>query len=671
MGTAKTHQRELPPPMSIETAPPITETLMADSSQYKITGFLRVLSVLWDKHNTGFRDCDAITAIGIAMSQRGPERPGSLPWCLRMDILVRYLREHWRLAAGALFFAIINQIASMADPFIFRRIIDGYVVPRHQAQHEFALGVGLWLLALAGATTIAWAAKTMQLARTGQISQRVASEMYSDGVRHTLEMPYSEFEHSRSGETIEQLQKLRWKVDRLIGTAINVLFVSLVGVIFVLSYAAFVDWAIAVYLAFVAVSMILLSVALSGELREVHDDVHREGTALAGTATETVRNIEFIKSVGLTRRQISGLRRSSGRILELELEGIRRVRQFSFFHGGAVQVMRLGFIGLLLYFMYLHRITVGQFLALYLYGRFLFLPLQQVGTAVQEYRGAEASLSAFRGLLSRSKESRPESPVAVDHLRSIEFDGVRFQYAAANRPAVASLSFQVQQGQTIAFVGPSGAGKTTIVKLLSGLYTPDHGRILYNGVSQDRISLDQLRERIGLVTQESQLFSGTIRQNLLLVRPHATDAECLAALEKASAQSILTRGPDGLDTRIGEGGVRLSGGERQRIAIARALLREPHMVIFDEATSALDSLTEKEISETMRTVAERCQAITILIAHRLSTVSCADVIHVLDRGKIIQSGSHADLVASGGLYREMWLQQVNGEGDSAAGSAGP
>ena len=579
-----------------------------------------------------------------------------------MDLILRYLREHWRLATSALVFAAINQIFGMADPFIFRRIIDGYLIPlRHHNEREFALGAGLWLAAMVGATTIAWAAKTLQLSRAGEISQKVAAAMFGDGVRQALEMPYAEFEHSRSGETLDRLQKLRTKVEQLIGSAFNVLFVSLVGVVFVLAYAATVYWVIALYLAVVTVLMIALSVARSRTLKRIYEDVFREGTALAGAATEALRNIELVKSLGLAQREISRLHESSGRILAFELEGIRRVRRFSFYHGGCVQIMRLSLIVLLLYFMYLRRVSFGQFFALYLYARFLFVPLQQAGSAIQEYRGLEASLDAFRGLLDRPKESRPTRPTPIDKLCSIEFEDVQFQYVAALRPALTGLSFRVAQGATIAFVGPSGAGKSTIVKLISGLYAPQRGRILYNGISECEISLDDLRARIGLVTQETQLFSGSIRQNLLFVRPGANDAECLAALEQASAQSILRRAGQGLDTLIGEGGIRLSGGERQRIAIARALLRQPHVLIFDEATSALDSLTEREIGETIRALAGRSDAIMILIAHRLSTVARADVIYVLDHGRIVQSGSQADLVAAGGLYRDMWLQQVNGD----------
>jgi ATP-binding cassette subfamily B protein len=172
------------------------------------------------------------------------------------------------------------------------------------------------------------------------------------------------------------------------------------------------------------------------------------------------------------------------------------------------------------------------------------------------------------------------------------------------------------------------------------------------------VDLDRLRERIGLVTQDAQLFSGTIRENLKFVNPHATDAECLDVLHKAAANALLARADKGLDTVIGEGGVKVSGGEKQRLSIARALLRNPHLLVFDEATSSLDSLTEEEISRTMREVAGSREVITILIAHRLSTVMHADRIYVLERGKIIEVGQHEDLLERTGLYYAMWRQQV-------------
>jgi ATP-binding cassette subfamily B protein len=197
-----------------------------------------------------------------------------------------------------------------------------------------------------------------------------------------------------------------------------------------------------------------------------------------------------------------------------------------------------------------------------------------------------------------------------------------------------------------------------LVKLLVGLYRPRGGNIRYDGCSIEDVDLDALRERIGLVTQDTQLFSGTIRENLLFVNPSASDEECMAVLHKTACQSLLARADKGLDTVIGEGGVKVSGGEKQRLSIARALLRYPNLLVFDEATSSLDSLTEEEINETIRDVSMRKDMITILIAHRLSTVLHADKIYVLERGRIVESGRHQELVDLKGLYYAMWRQQI-------------
>ena len=222
------------------------------------------------------------------------------------------------------------------------------------------------------------------------------------------------------------------------------------------------------------------------------------------------------------------------------------------------------------------------------------------------------------------------------------------------------VDFHLQSGDTIAFVGPSGAGKTTLVKLLVGLYPPKEGTVHYNGLAAAEIDADELRSQIGFVTQDTQLFSGTIRENLLFVRPGATDAECLDVLHRAAADSLLARADKGLDTLIGEGGVKVSGGEKQRLSIARALLRKPRLLVFDEATSSLDSITEEEITRTIRDVGERADVITILIAHRLSTIAAMDRLIVLDNGRIAEEGDHRWLLSRGGLYARLWAHQSGG-----------
>ena len=244
-----------------------------------------------------------------------------------------------------------------------------------------------------------------------------------------------------------------------------------------------------------------------------------------------------------------------------------------------------------------------------------------------------------------------------------------FRHQSAQQHALNDISFQVKTGETIAFVGPSGSGKTTLMKLLVGLYRPQSGSILYNGLDEQSIHFDDLRRQIGFVTQDTQLFSGTIRENLLFVNPTATEEDLQRALTKASCNTLLARAEKGLDTTIGEGGLKLSGGEKQRISIARALLRIPKLLLFDEATSALDSLTEEEITDTIREISAEGRQITLLIAHRLSTILHADRIYVLEKGDIVETGSHEELLAEKGLYYAMWRQQI-GERKEKAMSMG-
>jgi ATP-binding cassette subfamily B protein len=401
-----------------------------------------------------------------------------------------------------------------------------------------------------------------------------------------------------------------------------------------------------------------LSSVLSRKIKKIQKVIVAETTALAGSTTESLRNIELVKSLGLAKQEIGRLNNTTDKILQLELKKVRYLRSLSFIQGTSVNAMRTAIMFLMMYLIFVRAITVGQFFTLFIYSFFIFGPMQEIGNFINVYREAEVSLKNFEDILQTPVEPRPVAPVSLPAVTRVEFDGVAFQHQSATTKALDGISFSVRRGETVAFVGPSGSGKTTLVKLLVGLYRPQAGDVRYDDCSVSDVDLDDLRERIGLVTQDTQLFSGTIRENLLFVNPKATDAQCMEVLKKAACQSLLARADKGLDSLIGEGGVKVSGGEKQRLSIARALLRRPNLLVFDEATSALDSLTEEEISETIRDVSMRQDLITILIAHRLSTVMHADRIYVLERGHIIESGRHEDLLDLKGLYYAMWRQQI-------------
>lgn len=580
-----------------------------------------------------------------------------------MKLLLQYLKRYKGLIALALALASINQIFSLLDPLVFKHIVDNYATnPHDYSKSDYVKGVGGLILLSMGFAMMSRIAKNFQDYYVNVITQKLGAQIYSDGLKYSLELPYQVFEDQRSGETLGKLQKVRTDVEKLIFAFVSILFTSLVGVAFVMVYAIKIHWLIAVvYFAAVPIMGFVTSI-LSKRIKKIQKHIVGETTALAGATTESLRNIELVKSLGLADQEINRLNGITIKILGLELKKVRYIRSISFIQGTFVNTLRSCILFLLLFLIFGDKMTLGELFSLQIYSFFIFGPLQELGNIISTYREAEASLENFQTILNTPKEEKPLHPVAVKNLQTLLFHNVSFKHQTAKNKALDNISFDAKNGETIAFVGPSGSGKTTLVKLLVGLYHPQEGEILYNGTSGKAIDLDQLRSQIGFVTQDTQLFSGTIKENLLFVAPNATDKECMDVLIKAACQSLLARADKGIDTMIGEGGVKVSGGEKQRLSIARALLRKPSLLVFDEATSSLDSLTEEEISKTIRDLSKSNSQISILIAHRLSTIMHADKIFVLEKGQIIEQGKHDELLNQKGLYYAMWRQQI-GERD--------
>jgi len=580
-----------------------------------------------------------------------------------MKILLSYLKEHRGIVAFALLFAAFNIGFSLLDPYLAGRIFDGVIGQRSKLHFDEYFYKALKLVGLMiGVAMVSRIAKNFQDYFTNIITQKVGAKMYADGLKHSLELPYQVFEDQRSGETLGILQKVRLDNEAFITAFISILFVSITGMSFVIVYSLFVSYKVTlVYIAAIPI-ITFVSTSLSRRIKTVQRSILAETTALAGSTTESLRNIELVKSLGLVKQEIERLNNTTYKILGLELKKVKYVRTMSFVQGTTVNFVRSVMVVVLLLLIFSKTISPGQYVTLLFYSFFLFNPLQELGNVIVTWREAQVSLANFERITTTPIDVKPEKPVLLEKVAKLTFDNVSFKHLTANRNALNHISFSTDSGETIAFVGPSGSGKTTLVKLLVGLYQPLEGDILYNDVLSKEIDLDQLREKIGFVTQDTQLFSGTIRENLLFVRPDATDEECMQVLEQSACQTLLARAPQGLDTVIGEGGVKVSGGEKQRLSIARALLRRPDILVFDEATSSLDSLTEEEITDTIKDVSMFGGHITILIAHRLSTIMHADRIYVLEKGHIVESGCHNDLLAQKGLYYAMWRQQI-GEKD--------
>lgn len=579
-----------------------------------------------------------------------------------MKILLSYLKRYKQLVFLALFLASINQVFSLMDPTIFGKIIDyiNYFVA-HRAkfsQSEYLMGA-LKLIGMAiGVAMVSRIAKAFQDYFINLIIQRIGADIYTDGLKHTLQVPFNEFEDQRSGETLNVLQKVRTDTEKFITSFINILFASLVGLVFVMVYTINVyGGLILVYLVSATILGVITSY-LSRRIKKVQTTIVRETKQLAGSTTESLRNIELIKSLGLTNQETTRLNDTTRKILQLELKKVRDIRSISFIQGTIVNLMRHIILFILLFLVFRGQLTVGEIITLQFFSFFIFGPLQEVGNVIISYREAEASLANFEQIINTPLEVIPANPTKLNVIERLRFDNVSFRHKTAQYDALTDIHFEVGKGETIAFVGPSGSGKSTLVKLLVGLYSPLKGDILYNGISYAHIDKEELQQQLGFVTQDTQLFAGTIKENLLFVKPDATDAQVLNALQQAACDNLIARSENGIDTVIGEGGMKLSGGEKQRLSIARALLRNPKLMVFDEATSALDSLTEEAISNTIKTITEKKEHITVLIAHRLSTIMHADRIFVLEKGVIIETGKHTELLNEKGLYYAMWRQQI-------------
>ncbi len=580
-----------------------------------------------------------------------------------MRLLWSYLKNYKSLLAGALVLATINQIFSLLDPYIFGLLIDRYANRFAElTANDYFRGVGLLLLAIVGVSLVSRLAKNFQDYYTNVITQRLGAKLYNDSVTHSFSLPFSVFEDQRSGEFLSKLQSARNDSQKLIQVAINTLFFTLIGVIFVLVYSLTVHWSVALVYFLMIPFLGFITFWITQKIKTAQTEIITETQALAGSTTETLRNVELVKSLGLEGQEINRLNLTNEQILKLELKKVRMIRTYSFIQGTLINALRMGLLLLMLWLIFTRKITLGQFFSLMLYSFFIFNPLSMLGDVSTSYQETKASLEKLQEILAQPKEAQPANPTAVEKINRITFDAVSFGYASGNTDALNNISLEIKSGSTVAFVGPSGSGKSTTVKMLVGLYQPTAGEIKFNDIPGHKIDFVALRNRVGLVAQDTQLFAGTIRENLLFVRPQATDEECVEALRAASAESLIERGDKGLDTKIGEGGLKLSGGEKQRLAIARALLRQPDILIFDEATSSLDSITEQQITSTIKNVEQQHpELIRILIAHRLSTIMHADTIYVLEKGALVEQGTHEELLKSGGLYSALWRQQVASE----------
>ena len=570
--------------------------------------------------------------------------------------VLSYLRPYWRQLLLVLGCIVVSSVCSLFPSILTGRIIDEGLIGRNLGAlirlilMTLALNLGANLISVGETYLNSW------------IAQHISYDMRNQMYRHLQKMSQRFFTSANQGDIITRMTSDISGVESVITNTFTSILSNVITLVVAVVAMFQKNWILAL-VGLVVVPLFTLPTRMAGKTRwKLAGEAQACNDEINGILNETlsVSGQLLVKLFGQEDREYNRYQEANGRMIRLNIRERMAGRWFFMLLNTLTTIgpMLLYLVGGILIMRHDSSLTVGDITVLVaLLGR-MYGPVNSLLNIQVDWIRSMAMFTRIFDYYDMKAEidDKPDAQDLVNAKGEVCFDHVDFSYDG-ERQILKDISFTLKSGDCVAIVGPSGSGKSTIVNLIPRLWDVTGGTVTFDGADVRDWTLNSLRGEIGVVTQETYLFNGTIRENLLYAKPDATEEEMIEACKKANIYDFIQRQPDGLGTMVGNRGLKLSGGEKQRISIARVLLKDPALLIFDEATSALDSISEAAIQAAINPLIE--ERTSILIAHRLSTILAADEILVVRDGQIVERGRHQDLVHAGGTYQELYETQFS------------
>jgi ABC-type multidrug transport system fused ATPase/permease subunit len=566
-------------------------------------------------------------------------------------ILRTIILPRWKLLSLGLVLIIINRLSGLVLPGASKYLIDEVIAKGDIHLMKLLLG-GVAAAIVVQSVTSYFLTRLLSVE-----AQYLISRLRSDVQQHIIHLPIRFFDNTKSGELVSRIMTDVEGVRNLVGTGLVQLFGGVLTAVVALVLLIKISPLLTLYVIIPLSIFGLISLKAFSYIRPIFRERGKINAEVTGRLTESLSGIRIIKGFNAERQEIGNFSVGVDRLFR----NVRKsLTSTSLVTSTATLLLGLATVGIMAiggYMIIQDKLTVGDFFAFTLYLGFMIAPIVQMSNIGSQITEAFAGLDRTEEIMSNTREiDDPNRIVEVGALNGhMVFDQVSFGYEKG-RNVIEQISFDSMPGSVTALVGSSGSGKTTIASLAASFLNPDTGRITIDGVDLSTVTLDSYRKQLGVVLQDDFLFEGSIRENILFPRPQAQEFELISAVKAAHVNEFTDRFEEGLDTKIGERGVKLSGGQRQRVAIARAILADPKILILDEATSNLDTESEAFIQDSLSQL--MLGRTTIVIAHRLSTIRKANQILVIEKGRIVERGNHESLIELKGRYYELYTFQA-------------